>query len=123
MQKEMKGVVGFAMDVKRVDASYKLSQNRNKRSCPPSLRMIQYRPLDRLLKQLLGTRLMAGRLSLEQSVVVRIHCPQHEKTLASGSFYFQNQARIIMDDGDEADPEYLQKIQLLISLNNIYYRT
>ena len=27
----------------------------------------------------LGTRLMAGQLPLEQLVVVRIHCPQHEK--------------------------------------------
>lgn|GEM_PF-2870982 len=79
VQKEMKGVAGFAVDVTRVFSSDTLSQNRNKRSCPPSLRMIQYHPLDRLLKQLLGTRLMAGRLSLEQSVVVRIHCPQLEK--------------------------------------------
>ena len=29
VQKEMKGVFGFAMDVTRVDAGYKLSQNRN----------------------------------------------------------------------------------------------
>ena len=29
VQKEMKGVFGFAMDVTRVDAAYKLSQNRN----------------------------------------------------------------------------------------------
>ena len=29
VQKEMNGVVGFAVDVTRVDASYKLSQNRN----------------------------------------------------------------------------------------------
>ena len=29
VQKEMKGVVGFAVDVTQVDASYKLSQNRN----------------------------------------------------------------------------------------------
>lgn len=29
VQKEMKGVVGFAVDVTRIDASYKLSQNRN----------------------------------------------------------------------------------------------
>ena len=54
VQNEMKGVIGFAVDVTRVDASYKLSQNRNKRSCPPSLRMIQYRPLDRLRKQPIG---------------------------------------------------------------------
>ena len=27
-----------------------------------------------------------------------------------------------MDDGDEAHPEYLQKIQVLVSLNNKYYR-
>jgi hypothetical protein len=32
--------------------------------------MVEYRPLE------LGARLMAGQLSLEQSVVVRIHCPQ-----------------------------------------------
>lgn len=29
VQKEMKGVVGFAIDVTRIDAGYKLSQNRN----------------------------------------------------------------------------------------------
>jgi transcriptional regulator len=29
VQKEMNGVVGFAVDVTRVDAGYKLSQNRN----------------------------------------------------------------------------------------------
>ena len=34
--------------------------------------MVEYRPLE------LGARLMAGRLSLEQLVVVRIHCPQPE---------------------------------------------
>ena len=32
--------------------------------------MVEYRPLE------LGARLMAGRLSLEQLVMVRIHCPQ-----------------------------------------------
>jgi transcriptional regulator len=29
VKKEIKGVVGFAVDVTRVDAGYKLSQNRN----------------------------------------------------------------------------------------------
>ena len=29
VQKEIKGVVGFAIDVTRIDAGYKLSQNRN----------------------------------------------------------------------------------------------
>lgn len=29
VQKEMKGIVGFAIDVTRIDAGYKLSQNRN----------------------------------------------------------------------------------------------
>jgi transcriptional regulator len=29
VQKEMKGIVGFAVDVTRIDAGYKLSQNRN----------------------------------------------------------------------------------------------
>jgi len=28
-----------------------------------------------------------------------------------------------MDDGDEAAPEYLQKIQVLVLLNNKYYHT
>lgn len=29
VQKEMKGVFGFALEVTRIDAGYKLSQNRN----------------------------------------------------------------------------------------------
>ena len=29
VQKEIKGVIGFALDVTRIDAGYKLSQNRN----------------------------------------------------------------------------------------------
>ena len=33
--------------------------------------MVKYRPIE------LGARLMAGRLSLEQLVMVRVHCPQH----------------------------------------------
>ena len=42
--------------------------------------MLQYRPLDRTTIVLVGARLMAGRLTLDQLVVVQIHCPQLENT-------------------------------------------
>ena len=44
VQKEMNGVVGFAVDVTRVDAGYKLSQNRNDGDHENIIRELQGRP-------------------------------------------------------------------------------
>jgi hypothetical protein len=68
--------------------------------------MVEYRPLE------LGARLMAGRLSLEQLVVVRIHCPQphiwrilandppeigsKRASFLEGSFFYSNPNRCFL---------------------------
>ena len=43
VKKEMKGIVGFAVDVMRVDASYKLSQNRNEKDHENIIRELEGR--------------------------------------------------------------------------------
>ncbi len=45
--------------------------------------MIEYRPLGEL-----GARLMAGRLTLDQLIVVQIHCPQPGKYRREAVFLF-----------------------------------
>ncbi len=46
VEKEMKGVTGFSMDVERIDASYKLSQNRNDEDYANVVRQLEKRQDD-----------------------------------------------------------------------------
>ncbi len=63
VQKEMKGVFGFALDVTRIDAGYKLSQNRDEEDHENIVHELESRGDENSMKVAKGMREKRGQLS------------------------------------------------------------
>jgi transcriptional regulator len=71
VEKEMKGTVGFALDVTRVDTAYKLSQNRDDESYATIVRELEHRDDEASME-------IAGEMKKRRSAVFLDETPSSE---------------------------------------------